>query len=412
MTEGVEHAEHPSVDEILAGSSAARAHVARCAACSALASIAEPVRNAAAGVSAGGELPVVERNLYADFEELSDRRGGMGRIFRARDTRLGRVVVIKQLHEDAGGPRRDELRRRFEREARLAACLEHPAIVCVHEAGRWRDGEPFYAMRFVIGVPLDEEIARRKTMRDRVALLTNLTVVADALAYAHERRIVHRDVKPRNVVLGRFGETVLVDWGLAKHLDAPAEPSAPSSRDATGGLTQLGIGTAQYMPPEQARGAPAVCGWTSTRSARRCTTRSAACRRTGATPAPPRARACSTVLRAPSPTSRPTCPPSCARSWRRQWTAIPRAASRARARSTRSCTGSSTGACSARTSTRRPSSFAIGGGAIGRRCGSASSRRRRSRRSARTASRASSGRGTAPRRTSAPRASRSVARKA
>jgi WD40 repeat protein len=250
--------EHPSVDDILAGSGAAQAHVEICAACRALASIAAPVRTAASGSLVGGGLPRVDRALYADFQELDDRRGGMGRIFRARDTRLGRVVLIKQLHEDDGDASfRADLRRRFEREARLAACLEHPAIACVHEAGTWDDGEPFYAMRFVIGAPLEEEIAKRASLRERVALLTNLTVVADALAYAHERRIVHRDVKPRNVVLGRFGETVLVDWGLAKHLDAEERDAERDGRDAAAGLTQLGVGTAQYMPPEQARGAPA-----------------------------------------------------------------------------------------------------------------------------------------------------------
>jgi WD40 repeat protein len=255
---------HPSVAEILQGSDAARSHVATCASCRALSQLAEPVTSAerASAQVASAELPIVDRALYVDFEELPGGRGGMGRLFRARDTRLGRVVAIKQLHEEtdaAAASIRAELRARFEREAKLTARLEHPAIVGVHEAGRWADGEPFYAMRFVDGVPLDEEIAKRAGARERLPLLANVTVVADALAYAHERRIVHRDVKPRNVLVGRFGETVLIDWGLAKDLDEGEEraPRPIGESNAKDGLTQLGVGTPQYMPPEQARGAPA-----------------------------------------------------------------------------------------------------------------------------------------------------------
>ncbi len=148
------------------------------------------------------------------------------------------------------------LRGRFEREARLTARLEHPAIVGVHEAGRWPDGEPFYAMRLVHGTPLDEEIDRHRTVEARLSLLPSVIVVVEAVAYAHDQGVIHRDVKPANIMLGRFGETVLIDWGLAKDLRAGGGegPAQSAYRGARDGLTQMGFGTPQYMPPEQARG--------------------------------------------------------------------------------------------------------------------------------------------------------------
>ena len=246
---------HPTLDDLLAGDPDSIAHVATCASCrqlSTLAGVEVPVAPAAP------PLPAVERAIYDEWAPLADARGGMGALFQARDRRLGRVVAIKQIRGGSQGARA-ALRARFEREARLTARLQHPAIVGVHEAGRFDDGEPFYAMPLLAGAPLSKEIARRPTLAARLALLPNVVAVAEAVAFAHARGIVHRDIKPDNILIGGFGETVLIDWGLAKELAAPdADLGAADLGDASAplddGLTRLGAGTAQYMPPEQGRG--------------------------------------------------------------------------------------------------------------------------------------------------------------
>jgi tetratricopeptide (TPR) repeat protein len=209
----------------------------------------------AGGGRAAGEvgLTTVDPELYAERVEIT--RGGMGRIIAARDRRLGRRVAIKELRDPGEG-----LRARFEREALLTARLQHPAIVSVHEAGRWPSGEPFIAMKLVPGVALDKVIARAKAFDDRLALLPHILAVADALAYAHQQRVVHRDLKPANVLIGDFGETVVIDWGLAKDLadlgGDGAESGAPYRTSGDGTETAVGsvLGTPAYMPVEQARG--------------------------------------------------------------------------------------------------------------------------------------------------------------
>src|SRR5262249_4718488 len=152
-------------------------------------------------------------------------RGGMGEVYRARDTRLEREVAIKVLaRRGTVVVFQDVLERdaqtlsRFEREALLTASVQHPAVVPIYERGELPDGRPFYAMKLVGGRSLRELIEERKTLADRMALLPNVIAVAEALAHAHWQRVVHRDVKPSNVIVGEFGETVLIDWGLAKSL--------------------------------------------------------------------------------------------------------------------------------------------------------------------------------------------------
>ncbi len=195
-------------------------------------------------------------------------RGGLGRVFRARDKELGRDVAVKELLH-----RGNTAELRFFREALITARLEHPGIVPVHEAGRWPDGTPFYAMKLVQGRPLKALIDECKTLEDRLALLPHIIAVADAIAYAHDRKIIHRDLKPSNVIVGDFGETVVIDWGLAKDLtDEVPEVGAASNADGPSpsggpyrptvavpeGLTVAGsvLGTPAYMAPEQARGEP------------------------------------------------------------------------------------------------------------------------------------------------------------
>ena len=182
-------------------------------------------------------------------------RGGLGLVSRAHDRRLRRDIAIKELISRGGV---SEVR--FLREALITARLEHPGIVPVHEAGRWPDGTPFYAMKLVAGRPLRELIAERPTVAQRIGLLHHVIAVADALAYAHRRNIIHRDLKPSNVIVGEFGETIVIDWGLAKEVTAPEHSAgtAPSPVDGDRGLTATGsiLGTPAYMAPEQQRGEP------------------------------------------------------------------------------------------------------------------------------------------------------------
>src|SRR5215470_4880409 len=171
----------------------------------------------------GPALAVVDRTVYEVRGEIA--RGGLGRILEARDQRLDRPVAIKELlaeHLATGG-----LAGRFAREALLTARLQHPAIVPVYEAGLWPDGAPFYTMKLVEGESLEAAVRARPTLEERLGLLPHVIDVANALAYAHGRRIIHRDLKPANVLVGAFGETVVIDWGLAKQLGPPGE--APMS---------------------------------------------------------------------------------------------------------------------------------------------------------------------------------------
>jgi serine/threonine protein kinase len=181
--------------------------------------------------------------------------GGIGRIFRARDMRLGREVALKELRD----PDDAYHEARFVREAMLTARLQHPSIVPIYEAGRWPDGRPFYAMKLVSGRSLDRMIAAAPTLAQRLALVPHVLAVAEAMAYAHGERIIHRDLKPANVLVGAFGETLVIDWGLARDLDAPlpsVRPPADMTEEEEGRLTEMGavIGTPEYMAPEQGRG--------------------------------------------------------------------------------------------------------------------------------------------------------------
>ena len=226
---------------------------------------AAPAATVASGIASGDtaraellgsevQLPNVEASSYELRELLG--AGGMGKVVVARDRRLGRLLAIKVAQTADRS-----LRKRFTREAVLTARLQHPSIIPVHEAGVWAAGdEPFYAMKLVAGASLARLIAKTSTLDERLALIPNVIAVVDALAYAHSQRVIHRDLKPDNVIVGEYGETIVIDWGLAKELDAEDDPEEPAAtgpfRRFDAGQTVQGaaMGTPPYMAPEQAAG--------------------------------------------------------------------------------------------------------------------------------------------------------------
>ena len=200
-----------------------------------------------------GDALVVKSTTRYRLEHVIGE-GGLGRVVLAHDRELHRPVAIKELLRPSPANIA-----RFEREAMVTARLQHPSIVPVHEAGRWPNGAPYYAMKHVEGQDLAKVIAAAPDLAGRLALLPKVIAVADAIAYAHQHRILHRDLKPSNVVLGEFGETVVIDWGLAKDLDADesdARDDDPYRTETSTALTRAGdvLGTPAYMAPEQARG--------------------------------------------------------------------------------------------------------------------------------------------------------------
>ncbi len=192
------------------------------------------------------------RQRFEETKELG--RGGMGRVVEARDLALDRPVAIKHLLASGN----EELAR-FEREVRITARLQHPSIVPILDAGRDEHGMPFYIMRKIDGEPLSARVETATTVRDRIALIPAMLGAIDAAAYAHAQGVIHRDIKPWNILLGPFGETLLIDWGIAREL-AETEVVAPTARSSApaSGLTRVGdaVGTPGFMAPEQARGEP------------------------------------------------------------------------------------------------------------------------------------------------------------
>ena len=200
-------------------------------------------------------LPARSQGRYVFIAEHA--RGGLGRVWRVFDRELGRELALKEsLSNDALA------RQRFTHEAFTTARLEHPSIVPVHDAGASAEtGALFYTMKLVSGATLAEVVKRAADLAGRLALLPRVLAVAEAVGYAHSRGVLHRDLKPENVLVGTFGETVVIDWGLAKALPEPAPSGGNGSQpdDAVPAeLTRAGavMGTPGYMSPEQAAGQP------------------------------------------------------------------------------------------------------------------------------------------------------------
>ncbi|MFO0804999.1 MAG: serine/threonine-protein kinase [Gemmataceae bacterium] len=202
----------------------------------------------------------VTRTEYRDLTHFA--KGGLGEISIARDTAVGRDVAVKRLLPRPGDS--SERQRRFLREAAITGRLEHPGIAPVYGIGEDESGQPCYAMRFVPGKTLLDAIkelhaagpATPATVRP---LLSRFVALCATVAYAHSRGVVHRDIKPANVAVGSFGETILLDWGLAQTEDVD-EPSAGAERIASESFghfrTETGavLGTPGFMAPEQADG--------------------------------------------------------------------------------------------------------------------------------------------------------------
>jgi eukaryotic-like serine/threonine-protein kinase len=178
--------------------------------------------------------------------------GGMGEVYRARDTRLNRIVAIKVLSKHVSA--QPELRERFEREARAISSLQHPNICTLHDIGQ-QDGIDFLVLEYVEGEPLDQRIAKGPLPIDQV--LRYGAEIANALDKAHRQGIVHRDLKPGNVIITKSGAKLL-DFGLAKLQEKSSMLSGPAMDVtlATNKLTSEGmlVGTFQYMAPEQLEG--------------------------------------------------------------------------------------------------------------------------------------------------------------
>jgi len=198
-------------------------------------------------------------------------RGGAGRVLITLDRHLGREIAMKELLLDlkdkrdgkkSMDPHTVSLRNRFLREARVTGQLEHPSIVPVYEIGKHADGVFYYTMRMVKGQTLSKAIKKSVDLAGRLELFHHFYNICNAVAYAHSKGVINRDLKPSNVMIGEFGETVVLDWGLAKvkgQADSGAETIQTGLRlflNADVGQTVVGfaIGTPSYMPPEQARG--------------------------------------------------------------------------------------------------------------------------------------------------------------
>ena len=190
------------------------------------------------------QLIAGQRLLHYEIKELIGK-GGMGEVYLARDTRLNRNVAVKLLRRDLLPQVRSS--ERLLREARAAALLEHPNICHIYEISE-ADGFSFIVMQYVVGTTLDELLADGGV--DSAAALDIAAQIADGLAEAHSQGIIHRDIKPANIIISEKGQAKILDFGLAKFIEAETGADAAGRMESSGGL----MGTVPYMSPEQLSG--------------------------------------------------------------------------------------------------------------------------------------------------------------
>ncbi|MFN8062463.1 MAG: serine/threonine-protein kinase [Vicinamibacterales bacterium] len=189
---------------------------------------------------------------YRVLDEVG--RGGMGVVYRAWDPELEREVAVKVI--EASAPAGASLVVRLRREACVLARLAHPGIVPVYDAGTLVDGRPYYVMRLIDGQSLATRLRTLGTIPDRLSVFLR---VCDAVACAHSHGVLHRDLTPANIMVGAYGEVLVLDWGVAKQA-RPDPPDVPAGGGPTGAGTAHGtvVGTPGYMAPEQRRAEPDV----------------------------------------------------------------------------------------------------------------------------------------------------------
>jgi len=204
---------------------------------------------------------VVQDDAPDDPRYLINQRigqGGMGTVYLAEDRALGRPVALKVIRD---GALNKESIDRMSREAHIIARLEHPGIVPVHDIGTLADGRVYYVMKWIQGRRLDEHFDDSTGLPERLRVFQR---VCETVAFAHAHGVIHRDLKPQNIMVGPFGEVLVLDWGVAKAApDPPANPlpTVPTPQDqppqSNPRETAHGtiLGTPAYMPPEQAAGA-------------------------------------------------------------------------------------------------------------------------------------------------------------
>lgn len=197
------------------------------------------------------DLPDLEGTRYRLLEKLG--QGGMGGVYRVEDTMLSRDVAMKVVTAPDG---EGDLASRLMREARVIAQLEHPGIVPVHDVGQFSDGRVYYTMKLVQGKRLDAYLSRLGAIPERLRLLQK---ICDAVGFAHARGVLHRDLKPQNIMVGPFGEVLVMDWGLSKIVreqETPNRQTEELRRTKESNATGHGavLGTPGYMAPEQQSG--------------------------------------------------------------------------------------------------------------------------------------------------------------